>query len=86
MGTDPLRIRVFALGDLRLHCTNRWGHGTLDRRHALMKSCNPFFYNLGMEAGTNALAGAYRKMISDPPRAFAIRDTVPSSFSTVLKR
>ena len=51
---------LFALGGLRLHCASRWGHGTLDLRHALMKSCNPFFCNLGMEAGTNALAGAAR--------------------------
>ena len=32
-----------------------WGHGELDLRHALMVSCNPFFCNLGLEAGTNAL-------------------------------
>ena len=46
---------VFELGSMRLHCARRWGHGELDLRHALMASCNPFFCNLGLEAGTNAL-------------------------------
>ena len=46
---------VFTLGEMRLHCASRWGHGPLDLRHALMKSCNPFFCNLGLDIGTNAL-------------------------------
>ena len=49
---------VFELGGMRLHCARRWGHGDLDLRHALMASCNPFFCNLGLEAGTNALRTA----------------------------
>ena len=48
----------FELGEMRLRCARRWGHGELDIRHALMKSCNPFFCNLGMEVGTNALVNA----------------------------
>ena len=51
---------VFELGDMRLHCASRWGHGELDLRHALMRSCNPFFCELGMKAGTNALLRAAR--------------------------
>ena len=46
---------VFVLGQMRLHCSRRWGHGEIDLRHALMKSCNSFFCNLGMTVGTNAL-------------------------------
>jgi len=49
---------VFRLGEMKLRCARRWGHGELDVRHALMKSCNPFFCNLGMEVGTNALVAA----------------------------
>ena len=49
---------VFELGGMRLHCARRWGHGELDLRHALMASCNPFFCNLALEAGTNALRTA----------------------------
>lgn len=46
---------VFSLGKMKLHCSARWGHGELDMRHALMKSCNPFFCNLALDAGTNRL-------------------------------
>jgi len=51
---------VFRLGEMKLRCARRWGHGDLDLRHAIMKSCNPFFCNLGMEVGTNALMAAAR--------------------------
>ena len=51
---------VFTLGELHLRCARRWGHGELDRRHALMLSCNPFFCNLGLEAGTNVLCATAR--------------------------
>lgn len=46
---------VFRLGQMRLRCASRWGHGSLDMRHALMKSCNPYFCNLGLDIGTNAI-------------------------------
>ena len=49
---------AFVRGNLRLRCTSRWGHGPLDLRHALMKSCNPYFCAIAAEAGTNALASA----------------------------
>lgn len=52
---------VFELGAMKLHCARRWGHGRIDLRHALMVSCNPFFCNLGFEAGTNALCAAARE-------------------------
>ena len=51
---------VFELGPMKLHCTSRWGHGPLDLRHALMKSCNPFFCSLGFDIGTNAVCNAAR--------------------------
>ena len=51
---------AFLLGALRLRCSSRWGHGPLDIRHAIMKSCNPFFCGLGMSVGTNALVRAAR--------------------------
>lgn len=46
---------VYPMGTFRLHCTRRWGHGSLDLRQALMKSCNPFFCNLALDCGSNAL-------------------------------
>lgn len=50
----------FVCGGMKLHCMSRWGHGPMDVRHALMKSCNPFFCNLGTFAGTNAFCRAAR--------------------------
>lgn len=51
---------VFRLGQMRLRCSSRWGHGETDLRHALMKSCNPYFCSLAAEIGTNALVRAAR--------------------------
>ena len=49
---------VFELGPMKLRCASQWGHGSLDLRHALMKSCNPFFCSLGFDIGTNAVCSA----------------------------
>ena len=46
---------VFDFGSLHLRCSTRWGHGPVDMRHALMKSCNPYFCNVAMDIGTNDL-------------------------------
>lgn len=51
-------VGVYGLHNLKLHCSARWGHGALDMRHALMKSCNPYFCNLAIDIGTNALIRA----------------------------
>lgn len=53
-------IGVYTLGSLHLRCAMRWGHGSLDLRHAIMKSCNPYFCDLGMKVGTNALTKTAR--------------------------
>ena len=49
---------AFELGDMKLHCARRWGHGPLSVRTALKVSCNTFFCNLGCDIGTNALFSA----------------------------
>ena len=51
---------VFSIGEMNLRCARRWGHGGLDLKGAIMRSCNPYFCNLGMEAGTNALISVAR--------------------------
>ena len=53
---------VFRLGEWRLHCSRRWGHGPENMRTALRDSCNPYFCALGNEIGTNALIRAARAM------------------------
>lgn len=52
---------AFRLGSMALRCTAYWGHGPIDMRHAMMKSCNPYFCNLGMEIGSNAVITAARE-------------------------
>ena len=49
---------AYEMGGMKLHCAARWGHGELDLCHALMKSCNPYFCNLGLDIGTNAICRA----------------------------
>jgi penicillin-binding protein 2 len=49
------------LGNLSLHCWDRWGHGPISLRTALQKSCNTFFCNLGTAIGTNAVISAARE-------------------------
>lgn len=51
---------VYRLGNLRLHCWDRFGHGPIAVRQALEQSCNTFFCNLGSAVGTNAVLEAAR--------------------------
>ncbi len=51
---------AYEIGGAHIRCTARWGHGFLDIRDALKKSCNPFFCNLGMKTGTNVLCRTAR--------------------------
>ena len=55
-------IGYFESGTSRLRCAARWGHGELDMRTALKKSCNPYFCNLAQEIGTNAVISAAREL------------------------
>ena len=51
---------VYRLGDLRLHCWDRYGHGSLNLSEAIEQSCNSFFCNLGTAVGSNAVITAAR--------------------------
>lgn len=53
---------VFEVGEMKLHCARRWGHGPENLRTALRDSCNPYFCNLAMEMGTNALITTAREL------------------------
>ena len=58
-GADPKERRMcygtFEYGGMTLACSRRWGHGELDLPDALRDSCNPYFAEMGMLAGTNLL-------------------------------
>ncbi|MBO7166136.1 MAG: penicillin-binding protein 2 [Kiritimatiellae bacterium] len=49
---------IFVLGNLRLHCWDRYGHGEVGLHDAIKTSCNSFFCNLGRVVGTNDLIAA----------------------------
>lgn len=51
---------VYRLGDLRLHCWDRYGHGAVNIGTAIEQSCNTFFCNLGTAVGSNAVITAAR--------------------------
>ncbi len=46
----------FSLGKDVFHCYQRSGHGRVNLRTALMRSCDVYFYNLGIELGVDRLA------------------------------
>ncbi len=52
---------VFSLGQFRLHCWDRYGHGKIAMYRALKESCNTYFCNLGRMVGTNALVRTARE-------------------------
>ncbi len=45
----------YELEDQNFHCHNRYGHGWLDMAGALRRSCNPYFINLGLHVGGQAI-------------------------------
>lgn len=45
----------------RLRCANRYGHGELDLRQALMKSCNPYFCDMGTRVGIETIMETARQ-------------------------
>ncbi len=49
-------LGVYKDYNLHLRCANRWGHGELDLRQAIMKSCNPYFCYMGTLVGIDAIA------------------------------
>jgi penicillin-binding protein 2 len=46
----------FQVGNQTFHCHERSGHGTVNLRKALMKSCDVYFYNVAMELGVDRIA------------------------------
>jgi penicillin-binding protein 2 len=46
----------FTLGDRRFYCHERRGHGAVNLQLAMMKSCDVYFYQVGVELGVDRIA------------------------------
>lgn len=44
------------VGDQTFHCHHRAGHGWVNLKKAIMKSCDIYFYNIGLELGVDKIA------------------------------
>jgi penicillin-binding protein 2 len=86
-GVDPDE-RVFCAGALRVgnglfHCHKRRGHGPLDMKHAIMQSCDIYFYEMIRRLGYDRIAPVARMMglgqKFDLPYASQRFGTVPDS-------
>lgn len=51
----------FAFGNKKFKCWEKKGHGQLSLKEALAKSCNVYFYQLGLKAGSAVLQSYARK-------------------------
>ncbi len=53
---------AYRVGRMKIRCSHAWGHwsGRLDLANALKESCNPYFCDFAVRAGTNALITAAR--------------------------
>jgi penicillin-binding protein 2 len=65
-GVDP-HARVVCSGAMRVgngvfHCHKRGGHGPLDLKHAIMQSCDIYFYEMVRRVGYDAVAPMARAM------------------------
>ena len=65
-GVDP-NERVFCSGAMRVgsgvfHCHKRRGHGPLDLKHAIMQSCDIYFYEMVRRLGYDRVAPVAREL------------------------
>ena len=53
----------YNIGNHRIRCASRWGHGDVNVRKALAASCNPYFMDIGLRLGYEPrIHDAYRQL------------------------
>ena len=57
----------FKLGRKTIHCWNAKGHGKIRLRDAIIRSCNVFFYQLGLKIGIETWAKYSRMLLFGQP-------------------
>jgi penicillin-binding protein 2 len=53
---------AYRLGGNTWHCHKRSGHGSVDMRSGIAKSCNVYFYTMARQVGAQAVADMARKL------------------------
>ncbi|HKS05208.1 MAG TPA: penicillin-binding protein 2 [Gemmatimonadaceae bacterium] len=53
----------YTFGNRRFRCWDRAGHGNVTLREALAKSCDVYFYQLGLRLGLDSIAAAGTRML-----------------------
>lgn len=66
-GTLDAQTSIFCPGHLdygghRFHCWEKGGHGTVNVLSALERSCDTFFYQVGLNTGIDAIASMARRL------------------------
>lgn len=65
VGIDPGRTHeccgYYDVAGMRIRCARTWGHGDMNLVNAIKNSCNPYFCEIGVKAGTNAINSVCRK-------------------------
>jgi penicillin-binding protein 2 len=51
----------FELGNTSFHCWKKGGHGSVDMRDALKKSCDVYFYEMGRRLGIDRIAAVAKR-------------------------
>ena len=49
------------VGDMKFHCWNKTGHGSVNILDAIAQSCDVFFYEIALKTGINRIAEVSRK-------------------------
>lgn len=52
----------YRIGSRIFRCWNHSGHGTLNMRHAIAQSCNPYFFHISQRIGINKIAKVARSL------------------------
>jgi len=56
---------AYRVGNRIFHCNNRSGHGPMDIETAIAKSCNVFFYEIGLEIGIDKISAEAKRFQLD---------------------
>ena len=70
----------------RISCANRWGHGALDLKGALEKSCNDYFIEMGVQLGMEKIAAMFQAAGIGAPTGLEIGGAVGLLPSREAKR